>query len=84
MALDQSCLFLVLSPGAGSSDPLRLLQCLAARQDAVLWALPLYLSHEVWNSDLDPVRLAIPYAFFLFLFLCVCALWASSCPLCDG
>ena len=46
MALDQSCLFLVLSPGAGSSDPLRLLQCLAARQDAVLWALPLYLSRE--------------------------------------
>ena len=46
MALDQSCLFLVLSQGAGSSDPLRLLQCLAARQDAVLWALPLYLSRE--------------------------------------
>jgi hypothetical protein len=58
-----------------------LLQCLFARQDAVLGALPLYLSHGVWTPDLDPVRLAIPYVFF---FVCACVLCASSCPLCDG
>jgi hypothetical protein len=46
-----------------------LLQCLFARQDAVLGALPLYLSHGVWTPDLDPVRLAIPYVLF---FVCVC------------
>jgi hypothetical protein len=43
----------------------------------------LYLSHGVWTPDLDPVRLAIPYVFFLCVRVC-CVLPLVPCVMVEN